>query len=789
MVDVRLVWPGIVLGESHEVTGRRPGQRRRWAMVGSVLKMFSHRSPFALHLQSVQAVLRSMASLRASRLLQLLVATAVVGFASPIAAQTLRDPTLQSTLIASGLSLPTGLAFIGPDDILVTQKDDGKVRRIVGGVLQPNDVLDVGVDTVSERGLLGIALHPAFPTTPFVYLYYTESSTGGSGDTAGSPPGPLGNQVYRYFWTGSALINPVQILNLPVTPGPNHDGGRILFGPDGKLYVVIGDLNRNGQLQNNAAGPGPDDTGVILRLNDDGSIPADNPFVPFVLSGGDPLLAKYFAYGIRNSFGMAFDPRTNRLWMTENGPETYDEINLVLPGFNSGWNPLRGPSARDPQNLANLFQVPGSQYRDPSFSWFFPTVGPTGIVFLNSGRLGTRYLNHVFVGDINFGRLYHFAPNPTCDGFKFGDSRLSSDSVADDENELDETILGEGFGGITDLAVAPDGRLYVLSFFQGSIYAVSQRESQPRLSASPGTVSPGAAITAMWGGIETPSPKDWIGLYRPGEPSTAYIDWIYTNCTKGARSSGTSDGSCPLLLQQNFPSGRYELRLFANDGFDPLLAASRSFTVIPGATLSASPSAVPAGSPVTVTWGGNGAASPRDWIGLYKSCAAPTAYLGWAYTSCTMTPTSPSPAGSCRLTVPATQSPGPYEVRSLANDGFETTFATSESFTVTPPGPSVSASPVAVSAGDTVTATWNNIPAPSPRDWIGLFTLNAPATDYIDWVYVSCTKTPGAAQATGLCSFTLPAGLAAGTYELRLLGNDGFDRLAASNRFTITSAP
>jgi len=215
-------------------------------MVGSISKIFSYRSPFALHLKSAPAVLRSVANLRARRLFHLLAAIAVVGFAPPMAAQTLRDATLQWTLIASGLSAPTGLAFIGPDDILVTQKNDGRVRRVVGGVVQPNDALDVGVDSASERGLLGIALHPAFPATPFIYLYYTESSTGN--DTAGSP-GPLGNRVYRYTWTGNALINPTLVLDLPVTPGPNHDGGRIFFGPDRKLYVVIGSKARPKELR------------------------------------------------------------------------------------------------------------------------------------------------------------------------------------------------------------------------------------------------------------------------------------------------------------------------------------------------------------------------------------------------------------------------------------------------------------------------------------------------------------------------------------------------------------
>jgi aldose sugar dehydrogenase len=284
------------------------------------------------------------------------------------------------------------------------------VRRIIGGVLQPGHVLDVAVDNASERGLLGIAVHPQFPSTPFVYFYFTQSSTGS--DTSGSPP-PLGNRVYRYTWNGAGLTNPTLIVALPVTPGPNHDGGIISFGPDGKLYVVIGDLNRNGQLQNFPTGPAPDNTGVILRLNANGSVPTDNPFFS---QGGN--LAKYYAYGLRNSFGLAFDPVTERLWMTENGPDLYDEINMVEPGFNSGWERILGPNSRDPQGTSDLFSVPGSHYSDPEFSWLDP-VAPTALVFLHSTDLGPQYENDLLAGDFITGTLYRFELNAARDGFVF----------------------------------------------------------------------------------------------------------------------------------------------------------------------------------------------------------------------------------------------------------------------------------------------------------------------------------------------------------------------------------
>ena len=407
-------------------------------------------------------------------------------------AQTVNDPGLQVQEVVAGLSSPTTMAFIGPNDLLVLQKNDGRVRRVIDGVLQAGEVLDVAVDNSSERGLLGIALHPGFPGTPLVYLYYTESSTGS--DTSGSPT-PLGNRVYRYTWNGSALVAPPPpslVLALPVTPGPNHDGGIITFGPDGKLYVVIGDLNRSGQLQNHAAGAAPDDTSVILRLNDDGTVPADNPFIA---QGGN--LAKYYAYGIRNSFGLAFDPVTGKLWMTENGPNNYDEINLVEPGFNSGWNQLMGPDARDPQGISDLFQVPGSHYSDPQFSWL-DTVGPTGIVFFNSPQLGAEYQNNAFVGDINNGTLYRFKPNAARNGFDFVDSGLA-DLVADNATELSELIFGTGFSGITDLKVGPDGLLYVLAFSQGKIFVISRPGGAADLVetavSNPSTAAPGSSFS------------------------------------------------------------------------------------------------------------------------------------------------------------------------------------------------------------------------------------------------------------------------------------------------------
>lgn len=382
--------------------------------------------------------------------------------APSFAAPALTDPNLTAVEVVSGLDFPTTLAFIGDNDILVLQKNDGKVLRILDGVLQPDPVLDVAVDSTDEHGLLSIALHPDFTDNPFVYLFYTESAT--SEDDGGA----AANRIVKYTWNGSALVAPLSILDFPVNSN-DHIGGIILFGPDGKLYVILGDQNHDGQLQNSPTGA-PDDTSVILRLNDDGSPAPGNPFA----SQGSPL-DKYYAYGIRNSFGMAFDPMNGNLWDTENGVNDYDEVNLVLPGFNSGWNSIQGPDGRSPQNAGtDLFVVPGSRYADPKFSWK-ATVGPTGIAFLDSTALGAQYENDVFVGDIKNSTLYHFEPNAARDGFVLNGNL--ADLVADKTADVAPIVFGTGFQGITDVKTSPDGHLYVVSYVGGRIYRIQRNVS------------------------------------------------------------------------------------------------------------------------------------------------------------------------------------------------------------------------------------------------------------------------------------------------------------------------
>lgn len=308
------------------------------------------------------------------------------------------DPSLRVTTAVGGLNQPIGMAFLGPGDMLVLEKASGKVQHVVNGVIV-GTALDLTVNSASERGLLGIALQPGFAQNHGVYLYWTQSSTAvDSQDLAEVPL--LGNTVARYVWnTDSGTLtfdrNIISLRSFQADANQplrgNHDGGKILFGPDGKLYFQIGDQGRRGQLQNLASGPfgpgqaddqfggpAPDDahlTGSIFRLNPDGSTPDDNPFAgvttqdmaaleqkagvtltPAQLSNVVANIRKVYSYGHRNGFGLAFDPATGSLWESENGDDAFDEMNRVTAGSNGGWIQVMGPASR----VADFRQIESS---------------------------------------------------------------------------------------------------------------------------------------------------------------------------------------------------------------------------------------------------------------------------------------------------------------------------------------------------------------------------------------------------------------------------------------------
>src|SRR5688500_11163807 len=314
-------------------------------------------------------------------------------------------PRLDVRPFVTGLNLPTTIAFVSANELFVLEKNTGTVQYVVDGAIG-HTALDLAVNNFSERALLGISLDPNFASNQFLYPYWccfappppaenpffptradsadTPELGAASGDVLAVPL--LGNRVDRFLWNGESLTFDLNLIKLrsfqnDAAPEPpnqgdetqpprgNHDGGVLSFGPDGKLYIFIGDVGRRGHLQNLPCGPTatcpgetvPDDqfggpepdnahlTGVVLRLNSDGSAPSDNPFFSAGATMGGEVganIQKVFAYGIRNGFGMAFDPESGGLWEAQNGDDSFTEINRVDAGANLGWVQVMGPLSR-----------------------------------------------------------------------------------------------------------------------------------------------------------------------------------------------------------------------------------------------------------------------------------------------------------------------------------------------------------------------------------------------------------------------------------------------------------
>jgi aldose sugar dehydrogenase len=510
--------------------------------------------------------MKEKSQIRRGVLLVLVASAVLLAFASraPVGAQvagpTMVDPNLAVRTVVSGLNQPTSMAFIGFNDLLVLEKASGRVLRVVNGVIQ-GAVLDLAVNNASERGLLGIALHPRFPgigktdddgddgkANPGVYLYWTESSTGVDSSNLADVP-LLGNRVDRFVWNGSTLVFDRNIVKLHAfqadagqTLRGNHNGGVVKFGPDRKLYVVIGDNGRRGWMQNLPCGPTPtcpgptvqDDqfggpapdnahvTGVILRLDDDGTTPRNNPFFKVGAAMGGEVganIQKIFSYVHRNGFGMAFDPYSGSLWETENADDAFSELNRVVPGMNGGWIQLAGPLSRIVQfktiettqfggalqqnrypplrvaytpalALSRMFALPGATYIDPEFSWKYE-IGPAGATFVQGTALGAEYNGTLWIGSArsfdqvggNGGSLYRLRLTPDRLHVDVSADPRLADRVADnlfratkfDGTESESLRIGTGFGTTTDIEQGPDGNLYVVSLTDNAIYQISRR--------------------------------------------------------------------------------------------------------------------------------------------------------------------------------------------------------------------------------------------------------------------------------------------------------------------------
>jgi glucose/arabinose dehydrogenase len=424
----------------------------------------------------------------------------VLRFSDEIGSPVFNQPGFTAEVVADRLTLPTTMAFLSQNDILVLEKDKGTVMRVINGEVQPQPLLDVNVATEVERCMCGIAISQSNETGKTnVFLYYTEAE-GQDGGT------PIANRLYRYELISDGgegeginnnssnstsalplrLSNPQLLLDLPALPGPRHNGGAITIGPDNNVYIPIGDTDKmedETEAQNEPDFPA-DGTSGILHVTQNGEPVVDSSTGEYILGNSYPLNL-YYAYGIRNSFGIDFDPVTGNLWDSENGPGHSDEINLVEPGFNSGWNqvmgiwlrgggdPREGESTLASEQPEGLVNFGGrGQYHSPQLTWLH-TIGPTAIKFLDSDKYGANYENDFFVGDIHAGNMYHFELDQ--DRTELALAEPLNDKIADTEEEsiTDTVLFATGFAGISDIEVSPyDGYMYVVSLGQGKIFRI-----------------------------------------------------------------------------------------------------------------------------------------------------------------------------------------------------------------------------------------------------------------------------------------------------------------------------
>ena len=292
--------------------------------------------------------------------------------------------------VKTGLNGPSGFTFSPAGNIWYLERGTGQVR-IINRRTGTNHLFFTigGVDGSGERGALGIELDPAFPKTPFVYVYVTRTWRGA-----------LRNQVVRITASGSHGIGLRVLLSTPASSNPYHNGGRILFGPDHKLYVMIGEGHNPANAQDLTANL----RGKILRLDRDGTAARGNP------------RGRIWSFGHRNSFGFTFDPRTGRLWETENGPNCNDEINLIVKGGNFGWGVNENCSGAAPADTNNSGPTP----RHLPKTYFANPIGITGAAFCNWCGLGSGINGDLVFGDVNTGSIRAINMNATRTGFSTG---------------------------------------------------------------------------------------------------------------------------------------------------------------------------------------------------------------------------------------------------------------------------------------------------------------------------------------------------------------------------------
>ncbi|HWL92155.1 MAG TPA: PQQ-dependent sugar dehydrogenase, partial [Phycisphaerae bacterium] len=330
---------------------------------------------------------------------------------------------LEVETIVENANAPVDLAFAPDGRVFYTEKATGQIRIIENRSLVDDPFATLVVNHHSERGLLGITLHPGFATNHLLYVFYSRSTT----DEITSGEDEIAeHRIVRFDASQNVGTGGEEILVTLPGEGPgNHNGGSIRFGPDGKLYVSLGDLANSSNSQNLDSL-----SGKILRYNDDGTIPDDNPF------GEDSAV---FASGIRNTFGIAFDSE-GRLFGNENGPGNHDEVNLLLAERNYGWPEVQGfADESDEQAFASV----NASYHEPLVDKTDGSVGSAGLDVIADSTYGGQFAGHVVYGEYRNQRIMRLV-------------------VGDDSNRKELEVFYAGLPSTPNgLRFAPDGILWV----------------------------------------------------------------------------------------------------------------------------------------------------------------------------------------------------------------------------------------------------------------------------------------------------------------------------------------
>ncbi|MBV6459563.1 MAG: hypothetical protein HONBIEJF_02711 [Fimbriimonadaceae bacterium] len=454
--------------------------------------------------------------------------------AVPARAQSISLPGYFVEEYAPGSSAPNAFEFISPTEFYILEKNSGHVNYFRNRTFN-KVALNLAVANQTERGLLGIAKDPNFATNSFIYLFYSAATTDGGAW--------IENRVQRCTMMANKdlVLGPI-LFTIPNDPlqnnGPNHDGGYIRIGPDGKLYIQTGDLNRgqfaNPRIEMNTSTSAVAGCGGLYRINLDGSIPADNPFI----SHSDPKIQALWAYGIRNAYGMDWDPLTGKLWFSENGPNGYDELNIAERGMNSGWVKIMGPDSRSFKygengntdwNAGQLTILPGSQYRDPEFSWL-SVIAPTGVVFPYTLKVYPAERQTLWVGDFINGAVYRFPLTAFRDGIAYMPG--TEDRVADNLTERNQYRIATGFAETIDMRIGPEGYIYISSEFLSRVFRIRPLDEECGPSAM--TVSRGRQLGGSLGSLSFSDESkllvgQGVSIVPPGTDPTTEVEFITTS--------------------------------------------------------------------------------------------------------------------------------------------------------------------------------------------------------------------------------------------------------------------